>query len=86
MAGYCLTAYSLYCLTGYLITLVAVKLFSIPPAGFQAVGNYSGIFGSVYVMLGFYIILSLTGTVAGMCIAKYLKERTEKYRTGGDRQ
>lgn len=84
IAGYGLSAVSLYCFIGYVITLVSVIVFSIPPKGFTGTGG--AIFGSVYTILGFYIVLSVLGIIAGMWLAKYLKKRTEKYRKGGDSQ
>ncbi len=85
IVGYGLTAVSLYCFTGYVISLISVIIFSIPPKGFSSsVG--SGIFGSIYTILGFYIVLSLLGIIAGMWLAKYLKKHTENNNTGGDCQ
>ena len=86
IAGYGLTAVSLYCFVGYAISLLSVIVFSIPPAGFTATGGVSDIFGSIYTILGFYILLSLVGIVGGIWLANYLKKRTEKYRKGGGRQ
>ncbi len=85
IAGYGLTAVSLYCFAGYVISLISVIIFSIPPKGFIS-STGSGMFRSIYVILGFYIVLSIAGIVAGMWLAKYLKKRTEKYRKGGEWQ
>lgn len=84
IAGYGLSAVSLYCFIGYVITLVSVIVFSIPPKGFTSTGG--AIFGSIYTILCFYMVLSAVGIVVGMWLAKYLKKRTEKYRKGGDSQ
>lgn len=84
IAGYGLSAVSLYCFIGYAITLVSVIVFSIPPKGFTGTGG--AIFGSIYTILCFYMVLSAVGIIAGIWLAKYLKKRTEKYRKGGDNQ
>jgi len=77
LAGYCFAAVSLYCFVGYGISLVSAIIFSIPPKGFAGTGG--AIFGSVYTILGFYMILSVIGIILGMWLAKFLKKHK-----GGD--
>ncbi|MBQ8604703.1 MAG: helix-turn-helix transcriptional regulator [Oscillospiraceae bacterium] len=73
IAGYLLSAVSLYCLTGYTITFLSIKkTFSDMFA--------SGVPNTMTYILLMYMRLSLAGTAGGFILAKHIKKKTEKYR------
>ena len=77
MAGYLLSAVSLYCFAGYTITFLSIK---------KAV---STLFASdapqtmTYILL-MYMRLSLGGIICGYLLAGYFKGKTEKYRNSAE--
>ncbi len=81
--GYILSAVSLYCFLGYVLTFYYMKKALTPPRGFEVVGSTAA-YNSIYAMAIFYIVLSLIGLVGGVILAGYIKKKTERYRNNID--
>ena len=80
--GYVFSAVSLYCLFGYTVSLFKVTQILKIPEGFTSVVEND--YTATYIIMIFYIVLSLAGTIGGVLIAKYAEKKTIQYRNGDE--
>jgi len=79
--GYILSAVSAYCFAGYTITFLSLTRVFTPSGEMEMFFSGVGISNAMFSILVMYMVLSLAGTVGGIYMAKYLKKKTEKYRS-----